>query len=269
MRDITDDPQQIDASATYLENLADPEKPLDAAAFISLFAGDRVPRRRLRTAAKIVGVVLLIVGLTLVWQFMPLSDLTDPANIEAAMASVSDNPWSAAIVLAAFVGGGLVAFPVNLLIAATAAAFGPLIGFAYAAAGTLVSALVTYGLGAWLGRAALQNIMGPRLNRIRKSIARKGVLSMATIRLVPLAPFTFVNMVAGASEIRLLDYVLGTAIGMAPGLVVMSALGHQLFVIFTDPSPRHFVLLAAALAIWVGLVIGLQAAVQRARRAHT
>jgi uncharacterized membrane protein YdjX (TVP38/TMEM64 family) len=91
------------------------------------------------------------VGLTLVWHFTPLAELTDPANIEAAMTSVSENPWSAAIVLAAFVGGGLVAFPVNLLIAATAAAFGPLIGFAYAAAGTLVSALVTYGLGAWRG----------------------------------------------------------------------------------------------------------------------
>jgi phospholipase D1/2 len=42
LRDIIDDPSQIDANATYFENLADPEKPLEAAAFISLFAGDRV-----------------------------------------------------------------------------------------------------------------------------------------------------------------------------------------------------------------------------------
>jgi hypothetical protein len=42
--------------------------------------------------------------------------------------------------------------------------------------------------------------MGPRLHRVRRSIAERGVLAVAAIRLVPIAPFTLVNLVAGASK---------------------------------------------------------------------
>jgi uncharacterized membrane protein YdjX (TVP38/TMEM64 family) len=37
--------------------------------------------------------------------------------------------------------------------------------------------------------------------------------------LIPIAPFTIVNLVAGASGVRLGDFLLGTLIGMAPGIV--------------------------------------------------
>ena len=43
--------------------------------------------------------------------------------------------------------GGLIAFPITVLIAATAAAFGPAAGLAYATAGSLLSAIVTYAVG--------------------------------------------------------------------------------------------------------------------------
>ena len=127
--------------------------------------------------------------------------------------------------LAIFLAGGLVAFPVTVLIAATAATFGPWLGFLYAATGAIASALLTYFIGALLGRDVLRNWMGPRLTRIRERIVRQGVLAIAAIRMVPVAPFTLVNMVAGASGIRLLDYIAGTLLGLLPGLILMSALG--------------------------------------------
>ena len=43
------------------------------------------------------------------------------------------------------------------------------------------------------------------------------MLAVAAIRLVPIAPFTFVNFAAGASAIKLVDYVAGTLVGMLPG----------------------------------------------------
>ena len=78
--------------------------------------------------------------------------------------------------------------------------------------------------------------MGPRLHRVRRSIAERGVLAVAAIRLVPIAPFTLVNLVAGASKIPFVDYLFGTIIGMAPGLILMSALGHQLWSIVSEPT---------------------------------
>ena len=44
---------------------------------------------------------------------------------------------------------------------------------------------------------------------------------MAVVRNLPVAPFTIVNMVAGASHIKLGDFLLGTALGMAPGIVAI------------------------------------------------
>ena len=140
------------------------------------------------------------------------------------------------LVVGTFLAGGLVAFPVTILIAATAAAFGPWFGFLYATLGVLASALAIYALGAQFGQAALRRLMGPRLDRIRARIARQGVLAVAAVRIVPVAPFTFVNLALGASAIKLVDYLAGTLLGMLPGLIVMSALGHRIVAIVSQPS---------------------------------
>jgi uncharacterized membrane protein YdjX (TVP38/TMEM64 family) len=158
-----------------------------------------------------------------------------------------------------FVLGGLVAFPVLVLITATAAIFGPWLGFAYALTGVIASALVTYAIGARFGQAALRRLIGARLERVRQRIVRRGVFAIAAIRLVPIAPFTIVNLVAGASAIRLTDYIAGTLLGMLPGLVALSALGHQLVRIVSNPTPLEAGLLALAVAGWIVVTFAVQA----------
>ena len=53
---------------------------------------------------------------------------------------------------------------------------------------------------------------------------------------------------------------------MAPGLILMSALGHQIFTMITEPTLRNMLLLLAALLSWIGLTIGVQALLIRSRR---
>jgi uncharacterized membrane protein YdjX (TVP38/TMEM64 family) len=72
-----------------------------------------------------------------------------------------------------------------------------------------------------------------------------------------------VNLVAGASSIPVFDYVAGTLVGMLPGLIVISAVGHQFARILTAPSPLDFAWLAAAVIGWIALSIGVQAVVSR------
>jgi uncharacterized membrane protein YdjX (TVP38/TMEM64 family) len=265
LRDI-DDGSFEETAALSIEGLADPERPIEARAFIASVLGDGAPNVPMRTLLKLAAALVGIVALTLIWHLTPLSSQLDPKTLETTLASLAGSPWSAFVVVAAFVGGGLVAFPVNLLIVATAAAFGPFLGFAYAASGVLASALVTYGAGAWIGRKALMSLVGPRLNRVRNSLARRGVLAVAAVRMVPLAPFTLVNVVAGAGQIRLTDYLAGTAIGMAPGLIALSALGHQILHVLSDPTPVQFALLALAVALWIAMAVGVQALAERMRR---
>jgi uncharacterized membrane protein YdjX (TVP38/TMEM64 family) len=152
-----------------------------------------------------------------------------------------------------------------LLIAMTAATFGPWLGLAYAAAGALASAVVTYGVGAALGRGTLEDALGPRLSRVRRALVRNGVLAVAAIRLVPVAPFTLVNAVAGASRIPFVDYLFGTALGMTPGLIMLSMLGYQFLSTITRPSMTNILLFLAAVVAWIAVSIGMQALLVRLR----
>ena len=198
-----------------LESVADPERPIAPPAFLQTFVGERPRAQPLRRFAKIIGVGIVIVALILAWRFTALSALARPRPYSPMAQRHRRDARRTVDRARDFVVGGLLVFPVMLLIAATAAAFGPWLGFVLASIGAIASAIVTYGVGAAIGRRTMENVLGPRLNRVRRGIVRRGVLAVAAIRLVPVAPFTLVNLVAGASKIPFADYVLGTIIGMA------------------------------------------------------
>jgi phospholipase D1/2 len=254
---------------SILEGAADPERPIPPPAFLQDFVGKRPQAQRLRHVAKLVALAIFVVSLILAWRFTALSALIHPDNIRQWLSDVAAMPGAPLIVLATFVVGGLLVFPVLLLIAATAATFGPWLGFALASAGAIASAIVTYGVGAVMGRNAIEHVFGPRLNRIRRGIARRGVVAVAAIRLVPIAPFTIVNLVAGASRIPFVDYLLGTIIGMAPGLVLMSALGYQIWSVVTEPTATNVLLFILAVLGWVAASLAAQALLLRWRRPDT
>ncbi len=252
--------------ASTIEFIADPERPFPPPAFLEDIVGKPPQTAALRRLAKIVGVGIVAAGFALAWSFTPLSAVAYPDFIRHWFSTIADVPGASLIVLAVFVLGGLVAFPVLLLIAATAAAFGPWLGFAYAALGALASAIVTYAIGAAIGRDALETVLGPRLDRVRRSIVERGLFAVAAVRLVPVAPFTLVNLVAGASNVRFADYMLGTMIGMAPGMMMMCALGYQIWSILMNPTLTNMIFFLVAIGAWLSLSLGAQALILRWRR---
>jgi uncharacterized membrane protein YdjX (TVP38/TMEM64 family) len=169
-------------------------------------------------------------------------------------------------VVSAFLAASVVGFPVTLLIAGSAAAFGPWSGMAFSSAGIFASAVIGYAIGRWVSQRKLKSLIGARLNRIRERIVREGVLAVAAIRLVPIAPFAVVNLAAGASEVRLADYVIGTAIGVAPGLIVVSFFGHQAANVLTNPTFANIGLLALAGTVWIGLAVFAQIFISKRRK---
>ncbi len=86
------------------------------------------------------------------------------------------------------------------------------------------------------------------------------------VRLMPIAPFTLVNLVAGAIRIPLLDYTVGTALGLAPGLLLMTALGDRLLRIVNDPSAKDIFGFVVVLVCWGLLSFGPQSLIKRWRR---
>lgn len=211
----------------------------------------------------------LLVALALAWRLALPADLADVGLLRETLPRIAERPWAPAAATAGFVLLSLLMVPVTVLIAAMAAVFGPWLGACYASLGYLLGAVVAFSLAARLGRDRLSGLLGARLEAARGRIIDQGLLAVATIRVVPLAPFMATNLVAGASGIRLGDFVLGTALGMLPGICVMSAFGFQAFELVARPNGRHLALLAAAALAWAAASFALQAWVLRRRKART
>jgi uncharacterized membrane protein YdjX (TVP38/TMEM64 family) len=141
-----------------------------------------------------------------------------------------------------------------LLIGVTAAVFAPFHAALYAMIGCLSSSLVTYGIGARLAKNTLRRIAGRNLNRLRNRLARQGIVTVAVVRNLPIAPFTIINVVAGASRIKFKDFVLGTALGMAPGILAITVFTNRLLQAIREPG---WVTFAVATGIAVILTVGL------------
>lgn len=125
---------------------------------------------------------------------------------------------AAAVGLVLFVIATCIGCPINLCIAACLLVLAPPRGVPVALAGTLASALLLHRIGAaipgdrlpgWLqGRDAL-------LRRLRGSVA-----AIALVRLLPVAPYCVVSLLAGVARVSSGAYLLGTGLGMAPGILL-------------------------------------------------
>jgi uncharacterized membrane protein YdjX (TVP38/TMEM64 family) len=262
---VEDEDGYDDEVARTIHPIADPERPIEAAEFAQGMFGASPSRGRLSPALKLLTGVGVVIALMLAWQVTPLAELADPTVLAPQLDSIASEAWAPAAVIAAFVLGGLVVFPLMVLIALTAVTFGPFEGLAYAAIGSLLSAAVTHQIGRFGGRRWLAGLMGPRIERVRRRLAKQGILSIMILRMVPVAPFTLVNLLAGASDIRFRDYLIGTALGLAPGIVMMTALGDRLRRVWEDPTWTQGGILLGVIVAWLGIIIAIQRAVSRHR----
>jgi phosphatidylserine/phosphatidylglycerophosphate/cardiolipin synthase-like enzyme/uncharacterized membrane protein YdjX (TVP38/TMEM64 family) len=233
----------------------DPERPTDADALVNdLVRSPDVREGARRRVAVFAGVVLVAAGLAAVWHFSPVREVLSLKQLAAFGDALRGHPLAPLAIVAAFVIAGFLFVPVTLLIGACALVFGPLAGSLYAFVGAIASAAATYGAGRLLGRDAVRRLAGSALNRISQRLGRRGLIAVTLVRLVPLAPFTVVNAVAGASHIGWRDFLVGTALGLLPGLVVTAAFVDRALAAARHPGPGTFALLAAVAAVAVAAV---------------
>jgi phospholipase D1/2 len=204
------------------------------------------PTPKLKFGMVVALMALLLAGLAALWRFTDLSELATVDGILDWAQSLAAMPLGPLVAIAVYVAGGFVMFPVMVLIAATAIAFGPLLGFPTALAGCLASAAALFWVGRLGGQRWVRRFGGRFVNKVSRKLSDQGILAVAVIRVIPAAPFSVVNVVAGTSHLRFTDYMIGTALGMAPGTLAFSLLGSQLERTLREPS-------ATSIAIAVGI----------------
>lgn len=192
-------------------------------------------------------IMVFMFALAGAWRWTPLHDLVDLNTLKDWAGSLQDSNVASFWMIGAFLLGGITAFPVTVLILATAYAFDAWPAIFYSLAGCILSAIFLYAIGRQLGRKNVVRFAGKRLNRMNRIISKHGALAVAAVRMVPVAPYSLVNLAAGAVRVPFRDFVLGTFFGMSPGVIGITFFENQVEELFRDPNPVSFLVLMVAL----------------------
>ncbi|HET9122390.1 MAG TPA: VTT domain-containing protein, partial [Acidiferrobacteraceae bacterium] len=228
--------------------LGDRSHPMETTDLIREFVPREVkehaPRGLIRTAVAI-GILLLLAA---AWHWTGLRDWLSPQHVVQWARTVRGTAWAPALVLCAYVTGGLVMFPITILIIATTLTFPAPENFLYAFAGTLLSTTVTYFLGRALGREGVARFSKKHFRKLARQFTRRGLTTILTLRIVPVAPHSIVNIAAGALRVPYRDLLLGTALGILPGLFAVTVFTNRLAALVRQPGLGNFALAAALIA---------------------
>ena len=244
------------------ERFIDPSRPYD----VEWIPEERRSPARRQFVIASMGLLALVMFAGL-WQWTPLREQLDAPAMAAYLEEFGQGPSAPLIVIGGFLAGGLVVMPVMLLIAITVLAFGPWWGSLYALIGMTLSAMLTFGIGRLLGRNLMDHLSGSRVYRVSRALASRGVLAVAALRLIPVAPFSIVNAVAGASHIRAKDFFIGTVIGELPGLLGIALFVSQVTETIRHPGVGSLALLAAIAGIILLSAVGISRWLSRSTRA--
>lgn len=233
--------------------IADPEQPIDAEFLAERLVGDEDRSPIKRSLVILASVLVLALSLAAGWHWTPLGEWVDIAEIFHRASRLRGSWLAPVIVSAVYILGGLIVFPVTLIIIATGVAFGAFYGFIYAVLGAELSACVTYAIGYFLGHGMIRRLSRRWTARVSRRLARQDLLAIFTLRIIPAAPFTVINLIAGASHINFGSYALGTLLGIMPGTLVFTLFSDRVYAAIQAPETTRFVvLLAIAAAIVAG-----------------
>ena len=172
------------------------------------------------------------------------------------------DPWSLVVIVVILtVQPLLVVVPSVLMMIVAVLAYGPVWGGLLAWSGSILAALVGYGLGWSLHPVTVDRLIGRDAERrIEHALERYGFWTVALFRVSPVLSTDAISIVAGLLEMRLDRYLFATALGFLPLAGAIALLGRDL-------ERLEGILVWGTLASLLALLIYI--AVDRARRTRS
>lgn len=260
-------PQEIDGWVPESE-LLDPERPIEPDELLDYFVGKDQQPAAYRLLLRILFLIIAVLLLAGLWRWSPLGDIVDLNFIVSAGKWLRQQTFAPVLVYTGFIVAGVTAFPITLMNIASIIVFGPFVGGAYALSGALISAMVVFSAGRFLERDTVRKLSGSRFNRINCKLAASGIFTVITLRMIPVAPFSLINLVAGVSEIRFRDFVIGTVIGMLPGIIAIGLIAEGILFNLNRSGITGFGVLFAVIALVAAGLAGMKTWLTRKQKNH-
>lgn len=217
----------------------------------------KAPRR---LQYKVLLILLVLVALGAIWRWTPIRDFLDPQQLSSWIARFREHSLAPVITLTLYLVGGITMVPLTALLLMTALAFPLGEAIVYSVLGCAIGGWAGFALGQILGSQTVRKLAGSAVHRISRRLARRGILSVAAIRLLPVAPYTLVNLAIGASHVKTRDFLLGNLLGLLPGIVAINLFGAQLAMTLENPGYGTVLVLLALGVGAVGLLVILRRA---------
>ena len=215
----------------------DPEEPFSPDYFITQYIPkDQRPAGRKRLL--LFGVVILVLfALAGIWQFSEFRQWLSPENLAQQLSSLSGpGHFDSLVIFLLLLFASLLMVPITLLAVVAGILFDSLSAFIYIFGAAISASALGFISGRLLGKGLIKQFGLQRIEKLSKRLAERGTVAVSLLRLVPIAPFAVFNFVAGASHLRFRQFLLGSIIGLAPGLGGITFFSNTLWAAITNPS---------------------------------
>lgn len=242
--------------------LLDPEDPVDPSQWLQMETPDEFVNVTKKRILVIALSILALVTLTILFQKF-LGDYVDKETATSYFKTIQESLWSPGILMLVFLLASVTGVSLNVLLVAAALVFNPWMVFGTAVIGAHAGANVAFLAGKLWGQKLVKRFGGDRVAGLSRKLGERGVFSVALLRLLPIAPFPVVNVVAGSSHMSARIFNLGSILGMAPGMFVVVLLAELTKDAVREPNAVNVVSLLVLVLFFLGAVVFARRAIRK------
>ncbi|MCB5191463.1 VTT domain-containing protein [Methylobacillus arboreus] len=251
LRRINDERYRRERFTRLARRFADPSRPILPGLLTSrrVFSG-----MKRQIPFRLIIAITLVAAIALSWKVTPLSEFATPEKIVPLLEQLQNTAWAFPAGIAAYVVGTLIFLPHVVMTGTVVIVFAPVEAFLVAMLGSLISVSIGWAAGLGLGQKSLRAMLGKYAGKISQYARDGGVMGLTLLRLLPVAPFTAVNLALGMMKVPYITLLIATLLGLLPGTLVSVFIGQSALALFKNPDVGNFALVGAGLLLW-GLVI--------------
>ncbi len=215
----------------------DSENPIQPDQLLKRFFNDfSADISRKKPILRIIIMASFLIFLSAVWRWTPLYELITIDRLSEWADSVQGNNVNLLIALAVLTVGSILMLPFTMLAVGVTLIFGPVSGFLCAMLGSFLSCSATFFIGRYILSKDIEHLLGKSYQKLKPHLQNKGIWAVMLFRNVPIAPFTVFNLAAGSLNIPYSAFILGSLIGLTPGIFVLSFYTDQVIQTLKNPN---------------------------------
>lgn len=222
--------------------LLDPDEPIDLLHWASKHMPEDLRPRLFQRSFLLIALMVVCLVAFAIWH----NDWDEMISGEFLLSHIHDYQgtiqlwWMIPLV---FFIAGSVGAPLNAMLVISTLSFGMTQTFIGGFLGAFASAQVTFGVGRLGGTPLVKRFKNRHTERLNELLQNKGLLPVFLLRVLPVAPFPVVNIMAGSTRLPWRIYNLGTLLGMFPGMLATVLITQQSQRVILNPDKWDILLL--------------------------